>query len=205
MVIIKIGVSGLSDGGLMTKAGVIEMGMTGNPNFPTPNPPLSDLTNAKNAFAVAITAAAKGGTELTADKNAKRLVLMDVIRNLSYYVQETSGGDEQIILSSGFEVRKTPEPIGHLPEPQNLSAKVAGIPGMIDLNWRAIYGAGSYVIEINSGDPNDPNGWSIVTSVKKSKATISGLTTGTVYWFRVYGVGAAGNGDMSDPAKSVAP
>ena len=41
--------------------------------------------------------------------------------------------------------------------------------------------------------------------VTKSKATVSGLATGTKYWFRVRAIGAAGPGPWSDPATKVAP
>jgi len=38
-----------------------------------------------------------------------------------------------------------------------------------------------------------------------SSATVPGLTSGTRYWFRVAGVGTAGQGAWSDPATKVAP
>ena len=39
----------------------------------------------------------------------------------------------------------------------------------------------------------------------KSKATVSGLVTGTKYYFRVAGIGAAGQGAWSELASEVAP
>jgi hypothetical protein len=35
--------------------------------------------------------------------------------------------------------------------------------------------------------------------------TVSNLTSGTKYWFKVAGLGSAGQGPWSDPATKIAP
>ncbi|HEV7473405.1 MAG TPA: fibronectin type III domain-containing protein [Pyrinomonadaceae bacterium] len=39
----------------------------------------------------------------------------------------------------------------------------------------------------------------------KSSFTVTGLTPGTRYWFRVAAVGAGGQSGWSDPASKIAP
>jgi hypothetical protein len=50
----------------------------------------------------------------------------------------------------------------------------------------------------NAGDCTPP------ATATKSKATVTGLTSGTRYWFRVAAIGSAGQGPWSDPATAIA-
>jgi chitodextrinase len=64
--------------------------------------------------------------------------------------------------------------------------------------------ARSYVIE-RSPDPPTANTWTQVALVTRSRATITGLASGTKYWFRVAALGPAGQSGWSNPATKVAP
>lgn len=72
------------------------------------------------------------------------------------------------------------------------------------LGWDTLSGADSYLVYIST-TPMDESSWVITAGRKQSLATITGLDTGRVYWFRVTGVGTEGEGPPSDPATSVAP
>ncbi len=76
--------------------------------------------------------------------------------------------------------------------------------GELDLSWDAVSGARSYLIQKRT-DPNTPSSWTHAGTSTKSSITISGLTSGTRYWFRVSAVGAAGQSGWSDPATKIAP
>jgi len=181
--------------------------MTGNPNFVTPNPSLADITAAKTAMLTAYTDAltkrqqSKTATDLLADreKNYERLLTSEAL-----YVENASGGDELKIQSAGMSIRDARVPVGQLLAPTDLYAEVGGGDGEVDLNWKPVRGANSYLIQMTT-DPNVPDSWAFKKNATESFAVILGLTSGNKYWFRVAAVGAAGQGDFSDPAAKYAP
>jgi len=181
--------------------------MTGNPNFATPNPALADITAAKAALLTAYNDAlskrsqAKTATDLMADREMafERLLTLEAL-----YVENASGGDELKIQSAGMSIRDARVPVGQLLAPTDLYAEVGGGDGEVDLNWKPVRGANSYLIQMTT-DPNVPDSWAFKKNATESFAVILGLTSGNKYWFRVAAVGAAGQGDFSDPAAKYAP
>src|SRR5437016_2553125 len=95
-----------SDAVLVTDVTTIVTSMTNNTNYPTPSPALNLITTANSAFATAIADAADGGKQLTSAKDAKRVELIALLRQLAIYVQGACGGDMTKLLSSGFPVQK---------------------------------------------------------------------------------------------------
>lgn len=181
--------------------------MTGNANFTTPNPPLASLTTAKNNLSTAVQTVTTLDQQLEAarvDMAAKRGILHGLLTQEGTYVENTSAGDATKILSAGMEVRDEPAPPAPMPTPQNLRAFAGDNDGEIDLDWDSVKKAKSYEIQ-RSLDPVTATSWIAAGTVTKSKGTITGLTSGTKYWFRVRAIGAAGPGPWSDPATKIAP
>lgn len=181
--------------------------MTGNANFATPTPTLASITAKANdletryndANSARQTAQQKTTLQDTSDGESNALMTQ-----VALYVENTSGGDAAKIQSAGMEVRADGAPIGTLPAPLGLIATVGDIDGELDLDWDSVRGANSYVIQ-KSPDPITPTSWQQAAIVTKSKGTVTGLTSGTKYWFRVAAVGTAGQGPWSDPATRIAP
>jgi len=180
--------------------------MTANiATFATPNPPLVDIEAAKNALADAAVNAQAGGIELTLAKNNAEDVLDDQITQLSSYVQNISGGDPAIILQAGMDVRKEPSPIPTPEQVQNLDAFPTRTEGEIQLDWNPLGRNFFYQVEMFVED-DDTGFWSKLTVSSKSKFLVTGLSTGTVYRFRVAGIGRNDEiGAYSQEATSVAP
>ena len=181
--------------------------MTGNANFTTPNPALADITAAKTALETAYNDAltkrqqAKSATDLMADKekNLERVLTLEAL-----YVENVSGGDELKIQSAGMSVKDAGAPIGELPAPMGLYATAGDEDGEIVLNWEPVRGAKSYTVQMTT-DPNVLDSWAHKMNAPESFTDIKGLTSGGKFWFRVAGVGAAGQGAFSDPAAKYAP
>jgi hypothetical protein len=162
------------------------LALTGNLNFPTPQPTLPTITTALEDFQDAISAAELGGATEREIREQKREALLLLMRELAQYIQLASGGDPAKILSAGFDVNKIPSPIGPLPKPNKF--KVAPFEkGMLKLSLESINGAKNYLYQ-----------YRIVTEAAwqqelstRSRITLTGLESGKEYVCRVLPSGAS--------------
>lgn len=177
---------------------VIEM--TDNVNFTSPSPTLAAFgaaaTAVQTAYNEALTArqVAKAKTAALAEAEAGLNLLFNQIAN---YVQSASGGDVAKIESSGFGVANVPAPpIGALAMPSDVVVEPSAASGTMNLDWKRVRGANSYLIERAVDAP--VLDWSVAASTTKSKAVVNTMVSGKKYWLRVAAVGAAGRGPWSD-------
>jgi hypothetical protein len=192
----------------VARAQQIVEALTGNTNFPTPSPALATITTGINdlntAFAEAQTArqAAKEKTSIQSDKEDQ---LDQLISKLAAYVESVAGSNEALILSAGMDMRAAPVASTAPPEqPQALTPTAGDRDGEVELSWDTVAGAKSYVID-KSADPVTATSWSHAAVSTKSNFTVTGLTNGTRYWFRVAAVNNNGQSGWSDPAMKIAP
>ncbi|MBL0126011.1 MAG: fibronectin type III domain-containing protein [Flavobacteriales bacterium] len=110
-------------------------------------------------------------------------------------------GDELKILSTGFELRKQPEPIGPLHAPTDFEARTGALPGTIDLRCKPVKGAYYYQFFVNPTDPDVEGQWTLLALTSRASFEATALDPAKHYWFRVNALGAAGASPFSDPAK----
>ena len=185
----------------------IVLDMTGNANFTTPLPALTAITTAALALETAYNAAQTSrqtAKSLTTVQDQKSAALDLLLSQEANYVENTSGGDTGKIESSGFSVKSPATPIGPLTAPVSLTVKPSESAGTADLKWSSVRGSNSYTIQ-RATDPNVDTSWIQADVATKTKATVNTMVSGTKYWFRVAGVGAAGQGPWSDPVPTIAP
>jgi hypothetical protein len=179
--------------------------MTGNASFPSPNPTLDTLRTA-----IASMSAASEEVEATRKIVQVKLSVLyqqesnfnSVITQLGAYVDNVSNGDEAIILSAGMDVQKEKSSTSIPDKITSVNATSGDNAGEIDLSWDKISSAKSYVVEIAINTPVLE--WKHALVSTKSKAEVTGLTTGTLYQIRVAAVGSAGQGPWSDPVVKMA-
>ena len=201
---VKLGLARLTAIAVLALARDMVSKMTGNAFFLTPDPPLLDVTASADALEVAINNATKGGELEHEIKRVALIDTVDVLSRLGIYIQGTSNGNREQIISSGAGVAKEKDPIGPLDAPESLEATVSNFSGTIDLDWNGVHGSRMYNVYINENDPNDEAAWSLAYATTKSTCAITDLTPGKFYWFRITAVGTAGSSPASDPAKSYA-
>lgn len=173
--------------------------MTGNVSFPTPPVALADVTALQNTFRTALQAAAQGGTQLTAAKNAARDALEAAMRKLAGYVQITAE-DLPTLLSSGFEPVSTNRSPAPLDAPVILTV-VNAISGQMLVTLQAPVNARA--VEIFTAAT--PGQWKhAITSTKSRNIPLDNLTPGTVYGIQARAVGADGYGPWSNPVSRMA-
>jgi hypothetical protein len=181
--------------------------MTGNANFATPNPPLTELTTllaAANTKTQAAEAARQAAIQATTERNTALDALMAALTLEAAYVQNASGGNPAIIQSAGMNVAGAAAPVGPVGQVLNLALSAGDAERQLDAQWDPVRGASNYELQ-TSPDPVTATSWSLYGSAPASKTVVSGLTSGARMWVRVRAVGAAGPGPWSDPATKIVP
>ncbi len=202
---VRLGITGITPTALVEKGRNHVTMLTGNAAFATPTPTLVVLTAACDALDVANQAYDfnRGKTEKeTRDKSFS--VLKDLVRELAGYVQANCNNEKDLILSTGFDVRRLAAPLGELPAPGNVRALVTPFPGRLELRWNGVRGRLIYALYMTAIDPLDPAGWNLLTQTSKNRYTVEGLTSDTVYTFRLQTIAAAGVSPLSDLASAKA-
>ena len=184
--------------------------MTGKPEFPTPDVPLSDITDACDDLEEAHNDA-DGGTHETEEMNAAETVWDDLMRKLAGYVTRIADGDVAIITLAGFTATETDS--SPVPAPEKVEGYKAtrdDQSGIINLTCNVIENAKGFV-DIASEDPelnitiiNDQ--MMISPSLKpvfihvgtNRKCSISSLRPAVKYYFTRYAFNASGRGPDSE-------
>jgi hypothetical protein len=156
----------------------VQGSMTGNTNFTSPFPAVSVLGSAITAANAAIAAHQPGNKASTKNVNDKVYQLVRVLKAMAAYVEFTSNDNAVIALSSGFPIRNHTTPTKG-----PISAKHAVNSGQVNLVAKAEAGA-SYIWQYTA-TPGVPTSWVTAATTKQSKHSITGLTPGTSYSFRV--------------------
>lgn len=192
----------------VAKARTIITSLTDNPNFATPSPTLAVLTSATDDLETAAATVQTTKAQLKTDvsnQDDKEDFFDGVFSQLGGYVQSVAGDDETKIHSAGIDTKSAKGPTTSQPTlPQALTPTVSDHDGEIDLSWDPVPKAKSYIIEV-SVDPPTQTSWQHGGVSTKSRFTVTGLTSGTRYWFRVAAVSSGGQSGWSDPAMKIAP
>jgi hypothetical protein len=205
---VKLNLDRLNPEELVASANTVKTAMTGNANFPTPNPTLAAfgtlITTATTKIAGYNTKKAEAETAL-ADRDAALAELRGSFTLLGDYVQNASGGDAVKIESAGMDVRAAAAPVT-MTQVLDLAVTEGDSAGTLDSMWSPVTGARSYEIQTTTADPLVEANWAFKKSSSKSRATLDGLTSGSKVWVRVRAVGTRGSvGAYSDPANKTVP
>jgi hypothetical protein len=198
MKLIKAGTSALNAEALVGKAEYVEGMMTGNANFPTPNPSIADLTAVREALVKAIAKAESRAMADIAMRNEVATILRSQLVNLARYVNNVAQGDLNVALSSGFELAKKPEPSTSLGVPLKLEVRLSDFEGALNVSWKGVEDARMYQVYMNETDPSDANAWTVVAVSSRTRVRITDLQPGKFYSFRVTALGRIGEGPASE-------
>ncbi|QQS30752.1 MAG: fibronectin type III domain-containing protein [Sphingobacteriales bacterium] len=175
-------------------------GLTGNPDYPTPDPTVAALTGFRNDFNNAMVAAANGGTTLTTVKYQKRTVLITALQREANYVEFNGLNSDLIMLSSGFEVYssvKSPAPASVSPFIEKVTD--AALSGSLILQTNSVKYAVVYELRYTEDEYGPTARWNYLVVQTKTKFVVSGLTPGKNYWFQARTISTKGPSEWSDP------
>lgn len=179
---------------------VISM-LTCNAQYPSPTPPLTSLTTSVGDFESKVHEALNGGKIAIASRNAARVELLALLRQLAAYVQASCDADLLALLTSGFEPVRAPSPAGILPAPANPRLMLTGKSGELWFKFDRVTNAVNYSIQVAT-NANGP--WQDYDLATTSRVLIEALTPGQVCWARSCANGSAGASEWTVPTSAMA-
>lgn len=199
---LDLAAAGVSE--FITEARAIKTKMEGDTAFDTLDAKITLLGTAINTLEGANNSylAVQQTVEQKAAELADARVTVEAILSvLGAGVETVSEGETTIVLRSGFDVQAERTPVGPLPAPQNVVARMSEHAGEVKLRWRTVRGARTYVIEcLQEGTTN----WIQAGITTRVNFTLTGLDSGKKYRTRVRAVGASGLSPWSDETVKMA-
>ncbi len=148
-----------------------------------------------------VAASTRDRAMLAALRNIKTKLAGMLRQNAEFVNTTVTNGDEEQLLSSGFEVSKTPEK-NQLPAAvKRIDAKYTNLSGSINLVWQRAKNARYYHVFMSSDNGST---WTLLKSEFSRKLLVQNLASGTRYRFKVVPVGIHGIGPESDVASQFA-
>ena len=191
MATVKVGLRNLSIPQKIANANAIVNQMTGNPSFLTPNPALADVTTKTTALDAAQTAseamkqASKAQTVLL---NLTEDDLDALINQLASYVENTAAGDEEVVLSSGFDVVDTTGDVEPLYVPEDFYATTGDEEGEANLMWNRLKNVGKHTYNVFGKKYGVDEEFALMAGTDQTKVDIKGLDPAVKYEFYVLGI-----------------
>ena len=186
---------------LILFARTVLAGMRDNPHFPGPDPSLDDFEADVDAFDDSELAAGNKGSGAAAVRDARRLAVTQGLHHLRDYVQNISEQHPYaeavaIITSAGMRARKASS---RRPKPA-LAAKHGEVSGTVLLIAKAVGHSAVYFWQIS----DDGEHWRDVGETMHADTTITGLTRGQTYYFRMQTLTRRGSrSDFTQPVSLV--
>jgi len=179
-----------NDSELGTEVENIEIKMTENVNFITPNPLIPTITTQRKKYQTSLALSHRGTPEQTSDKNDQRAILEKMMHQLGAYIQLTSLGDETIILSSGMHTAAPKMPIGGFDVVENFSVVTEKSSNKVTVSCKAMPKASFYEVQYTPAPATDASVWITLTSTKHS-IEITGLKSFIPYVFKMAARGSS--------------
>ena len=162
-----------------------------NTVFAAPPITLADFKSAIDALATAQRATYDGGKSNTIARNEKLLTVRQNLISLATYVISVSNGDAGMIDMAGMPMKsKGPRRYETLDVPQNVRSFMLR-EGMVGLKWSKVHNAKAYAVAFCS-DPLTGSEWETGMYNSGCNGSVSDLTPGKKYWFRVRALGSQG-------------
>lgn len=176
--------------------------MHGNLAFPEPPVSMEQMDIMINRFTGLISLATRGSKLALFQRNAFAREFADMLVRQAYYVRTCAEGRADVLASSGFPLRKVPEPMGVPAATTNIQARMGRGEGEIKVRWSPVKGAFAYTVFTKPcGSAGE---WIDLGPTTRASFKLIGQASGTKHAFMVQAMGTAGNGLMSAMAIGMA-
>lgn len=178
-------------------------------DFPTPPVLPAALSGLITTYVAALAAAVDGSKQQTATKEAAKIQLQNALRLDCKYVNQIIYGDvfsgmtyedaQALILSTGYQLSKDPEPVGNLPQAE---IKKYGSPKPRQLSILVIAIPGARGYQVDYWITGEARNTAITFMSATSRILIPNLTSGQQLTFTVIGIGANNTGRIESDYKT---
>ncbi len=178
--------------------------ITNNTDFTDVQSEIAPMQQAVDDLKNANSDAQSGGpqqTQIVADKRAALTILLSTMAD---DVETACGGDRVKALSSGFDTTQATAIKKVMPiQVINVEAKANGGSGMVDISYAAESNRVIYLIEKAAVIAGVAGQFNTAGYTSHVKYTVTGLTAGVTYLFRVISINNLGQSDPSDNATAM--
>lgn len=200
---VKLGLSKMNPADMTGYCQGIHDAIVGNAHYTTPLPTAATVQTAIDALVAANAAVSlNNGRQEHSLRRVAQLALHGLMKQWQGYVQQASGGDADIIATSGFAVVERGVPHGEPVRPTDLGILDARKTGRIAMDWERP--AGAQYFHVFRSTTSEPFKWELVGVTSKTRYNSDGNSPGTFYWYAVSAIGAAGESSLSDPLHAMA-
>jgi len=188
-VILDYSTNRYTDSEFGVKTSTIATSLADNPNFESLKDRAAEIKAQGDTYRGWLDRMQEGSKQVTLAKNESRKLLEETLNDTGIKIQDLSGGDEKLILSTGFDVRRKPTPVGELERIEKVVAKAGSSRGTLEISWDVVPNAYMYEIEYTEAPSADNSKWLRVSTTKR-KIVINELTRGKAYAIRVAAAGS---------------
>ena len=177
------------DKDLNVKTNTIVESLTGNETYAAIAADVVTLKGKNDVFGSYLSRMAGGNKQLTAEKIVARKDLEDFLHVVGNRVQDISGGNEVLILSSGFDLRRKPAPVGMLDMPTNVTVTPGKQSGTLNVSWDVVDNAYNYVVRTTKAPVTESSIWTEI-HISKHYLLLNSIPLGEPIAIQVAGLGS---------------
>ena len=193
---IKFNSPRLSDSNLESLAWAVAAAMTGNNNFPEPQPSLATLNDSINAYSDALALAKSRDKVKVAIKNNLREVLLLTLGKMANYCVLAADGDRAKLVSSGFPLNAETVALKTMSAPVNFTVQAGINSGEAIVSIDRIPIARAYLLLYKPASPEN-EAWLHLTN-SQPRFILSGLTALAPYQYKIGAIGTRGQITYTD-------
>ena len=193
---IVLNFSKTADGTLQDLALAVAAAITGNTNFPEPQPGLAALNDSIKAFSDGLALAKTRDKVKVAIKNNLRTDLEITLRNLANYCAFVAKADRAKLVSSGFPVNADTAYPKTLSTPENFTAQLGKQPGEVIVSINRIANANAYILLYKPASAEN-GAWAHAAN-SLPYFILTGLETLQQYNFKMGAIGTKGQTIYTD-------
>ncbi len=183
----------------------IVAGLTGNANFTTPVPALATITasiTSLRALNVSRQTHIDAAEAITIQIAAGEAALDGLLNQIAGYGEVTVNFDAAKLAAAGFPLQSDAAPVGNLLPPENFTMTIGDHAGQVDGHCDRMRGATGYTVEYSTSATGP---WTQGYHGSRSQFSITGLVSGTLYYFRMSATGANGDSEWTGITEKRAP